>query len=69
EIQMKNILYHFGKITKHTDRMIQVFHDIIGEFPLFDLNDSGKNPEEFVKKYFQATTSAIFILLLPLSLL
>ncbi|PKC03735.1 hypothetical protein RhiirA5_450597 [Rhizophagus irregularis] len=32
-MQSKNILYFFGRITSHTDTMLQIFHNIIGEFP------------------------------------
>src|SRR5438128_11611002 len=37
KMKSKNILYFFGKITRHTEKMIQVFRGIIGEFPVFDL--------------------------------
>ncbi|PKC54229.1 hypothetical protein RhiirA1_507549 [Rhizophagus irregularis] len=34
KLQSKNILYFFGKITDATEKMLQIFRGIIGEFPL-----------------------------------
>ncbi|CAG8516570.1 3105_t:CDS:1 [Ambispora gerdemannii] len=53
------IFYYFGKITNLTDEMLRVFHSIIGEFPEFDLNIDGGNPEALCTKFFNATCSAI----------
>ncbi|PKC52379.1 hypothetical protein RhiirA1_515610, partial [Rhizophagus irregularis] len=33
KMQSKNILYFFGKITDETDKMLEIFRGIIGEFP------------------------------------
>ncbi|KAF0450817.1 kinase-like protein [Gigaspora margarita] len=60
EMQSKNILYHFGKINNTTNLMLEVFRKIIGEFPVFDLKTTGKNPEILVNKFCKATCSAIF---------
>ncbi|CAG8463713.1 6459_t:CDS:1, partial [Racocetra persica] len=56
----KNILYYFGKINDSTDVMINVFREIIGEFPKFDLMTTEHNPEALVNKFCSATSSAIF---------
>ncbi|CAB5354925.1 uncharacterized protein OCT59_015237 [Rhizophagus irregularis] len=45
-MQSKNILYFFGRITSHTDTMLQIFHNIIGEFPGFDL--VGRDPIKLI---------------------
>ncbi|CAB4439816.1 unnamed protein product [Rhizophagus irregularis] len=50
------ILYFFGKITNHTDKMLEIFHDIIGEFPVFDL--VGGDPLVLINKFIQATSSS-----------
>ncbi|CAG8716419.1 11816_t:CDS:1, partial [Cetraspora pellucida] len=60
KMRLKNILYYFGKITDHTDVMLNVFREIIGEFPVFDLMTTGYNPEALVNKFCKATSSAIF---------
>ncbi|KAF0484017.1 kinase-like protein [Gigaspora margarita] len=60
KMQLKNILYHFGKINDFTDVMLSVFRKIIGEFPVFDLKTTGNNPEILVNKFCKATCSAIF---------
>ncbi|KAF0522601.1 kinase-like protein [Gigaspora margarita] len=60
KMQSKNILYYFGKINSSTNVMLNVFREIIGEFPVFDLMTTGYNPEELVKKFCKATSSAIF---------
>src|SRR5581483_7522522 len=59
KLQSKNILYYFGKVTDSTDKMISVFRNIIGEFPVFDLNTTGKDSKMLVNKFFQATCTAI----------
>ncbi|RIA94350.1 kinase-like domain-containing protein [Glomus cerebriforme] len=41
KIQSEEILYYFGKITNQTDKMLNVFRDIIDEFLVFDLNTDG----------------------------
>ncbi|CAG8782984.1 4058_t:CDS:2, partial [Cetraspora pellucida] len=60
KMQLKKILYHFGKINDSTDVMINVFREIIGEFPIFDLMTTENNPEVLVNKFCKATSSAIF---------
>ncbi|CAG8821231.1 5684_t:CDS:1, partial [Racocetra persica] len=60
KMQLKKILYYFGKINYSTDVMINVFREIIGEFPTFDLMTTGHNLEELVNKFCKATSSAIF---------
>ncbi|CAB4386700.1 unnamed protein product [Rhizophagus irregularis] len=56
-MQSKNILYFFGRITSHTDTMLQIFHNIIGEFPGFDL--VGRDPIKLIEKFIKATSSSI----------
>ncbi|GBB92409.1 hypothetical protein RclHR1_00200042 [Rhizophagus clarus] len=58
-IQTEEILYHFGKITNQTDKMVDVFRDIIGEFPVFNLDTDCKDPEVLTKKLFEAVCSSI----------
>ncbi|KAF0388234.1 kinase-like protein [Gigaspora margarita] len=60
KMQSKNILYHFGEINDTTNIMLKVFRENIGEFPVFDLKTMGNNPEILIKKFFEATCSAIF---------
>ncbi|CAG8600538.1 7836_t:CDS:1, partial [Cetraspora pellucida] len=60
KMQLKKILYYFGKINDFTDVMINVFREIIGEFPIFDLMTTGNNPDVLVNKFCKATSSAIF---------
>ncbi|RIA81489.1 kinase-like domain-containing protein, partial [Glomus cerebriforme] len=58
-MQSKNILYFFGKVTNHTEKMLQIFRNIIGEFPTFDL--IGDDPIKLIDKFFKATSSSITI--------
>ncbi|CAG8797755.1 8074_t:CDS:2 [Cetraspora pellucida] len=60
KMQLKKILYYFGKINNSTDVMINVFREIIGEFAIFDLMTAGSNPEALINKFCKATSSAIF---------
>ncbi|KAF0559396.1 kinase-like protein [Gigaspora margarita] len=60
KMKLKKILYNFGKINDSTDVMLNVFREIIGEFPVFDLMTMGDNPEVLVDKFCKATSSAIF---------
>ncbi|KAF0488044.1 kinase-like protein [Gigaspora margarita] len=60
KMQLKKILYFFGKINTSTDVMLNVFREIIGEFPVFDLMTMGYKPEVLVNKFCRATSSAIF---------
>ncbi|CAG8443822.1 4823_t:CDS:1, partial [Cetraspora pellucida] len=60
KMQSKKILYFFGKINNSTDVMINVFREIIGEFPIFDLMTARSNPEALVNNFCKATSSAIF---------
>ncbi|KAF0513376.1 kinase-like protein [Gigaspora margarita] len=60
KMQLKNILYYFGKINDTTDVMLNVFSKIIGKFPIFDLTTMGNIPEILVNKFCKATSSAIF---------
>ncbi|KAF0412372.1 kinase-like protein [Gigaspora margarita] len=60
KMKLKKILYYFGKINDSTDVMLNVFREIIGEFPVFDLMTMGDNPEVLVDKFCKATSSAIF---------
>ncbi|CAG8638746.1 31736_t:CDS:1, partial [Racocetra persica] len=60
EMQSKNILYHFGLIDESTEVMLEIFSEIIGEFPVFDLMTTGSNPLILVDKFCKATSSAIF---------
>jgi hypothetical protein len=57
KMQSKNILYFFGKITSETDKMLEIFRSIIGEFPVFDL--VGGDPIKLVEKFIEATSSSI----------
>ncbi|PKY12622.1 hypothetical protein RhiirB3_510223 [Rhizophagus irregularis] len=59
KIQSEEILYYFGKITSLTDKMIDVFRDIIGEFLIFDLNVDGEDPKALTTKLFEAVCSSI----------
>ncbi|CAG8439636.1 11458_t:CDS:1 [Funneliformis mosseae] len=54
KMQSSNILYFFGKITHHTDKMLSIFRDIIGEIQVFDFDSV-----ELISKYFQATCLTI----------
>ncbi|CAG8608350.1 4744_t:CDS:1, partial [Ambispora leptoticha] len=71
KMQSKNIFYVFGKITKKTDTMIEVFSSIIGEFQIFEL--VGDDPLELINKFVAATTKSVnmsvnmFITLTPFS--
>ncbi|KAF0547883.1 kinase-like protein [Gigaspora margarita] len=57
EMQSKNIFYAFGKITKHTDTMIEVFRSIIDEFSIYEL--IGDDPLELINKFVAATTKSV----------
>jgi hypothetical protein len=59
KMQSKNILYFFGKITNYTEKMLEIFQGIIGEFPVFDL--VGGDPIVLVDKFIKATSSSITI--------
>ncbi|KAF0561984.1 kinase-like protein [Gigaspora margarita] len=59
-MKLKKILYYFGKINASTDVMLNIFREIIGDFPVFDLMTMGDNPEVLVDKFCKATSSAIF---------
>ncbi|GBB92406.1 hypothetical protein RclHR1_00200039 [Rhizophagus clarus] len=58
-IKSEEILYYFGKITSQTDKMINVFREIIGEFLIFDLNMDGRDPKALTTKLFEAVCSSI----------
>jgi hypothetical protein len=58
-IQSEEILYHFGKITNQTDKMIDIFRKIMGEFPVFNLDTDCKDPEVLTTKLFEAVCSSI----------
>ena len=53
------IRYFFGKITTYTDKMIDEFHRIIGDFMEFDLEAVKGNPEALANKFVEATCKAI----------
>ncbi|CAB4439737.1 unnamed protein product [Rhizophagus irregularis] len=57
KMRSKNIFYFFGKITSDTDKMLEIFRDIIGEFPVFDL--VGGDPIKLIEKLIKATSSSI----------
>ncbi|PKC61296.1 kinase-like protein [Rhizophagus irregularis] len=57
KMQSKNILYFFGKIANYTDKMLEIFRSIIGEFPVFDL--VGGDPIKLLDKFVKATSSSI----------
>jgi hypothetical protein len=57
KMQLKNILYFFGKITDYTDKMLEIFRGIIGEFPVFDV--VGGDPIKLIEKFIKATSSSI----------
>ncbi|GBC01278.1 hypothetical protein RclHR1_04120008 [Rhizophagus clarus] len=57
EMQSKNILYFFGKVTCHTEKMLHVFREIIGEFPVFDI--VGGDPISLIENLVKATSSSI----------
>ncbi|PKY57765.1 hypothetical protein RhiirA4_510763 [Rhizophagus irregularis] len=52
KMQSKNILYFFGKIANYTDKMLEIFRSIIGEFPVFDL--VGGDPIKLLDKFVKA---------------
>jgi hypothetical protein len=58
-----NIHYFFGKIDYFTDKMVDVFHSIIGDFKVFDLNTVRDNPnalvDTLVDRFVDATVAAI----------
>ncbi|CAB5354754.1 unnamed protein product [Rhizophagus irregularis] len=56
-MQSKNILYFFGKITSETDKMLEIFRDIIGEFHVFDL--VGGDPIKLLEKFIKAASTSI----------
>jgi hypothetical protein len=58
-IKLADIHYYFGKITTNTDKMLQIFRDIFGEFMVFDLHADGSNPEALTLKLFEAVCSSI----------
>ncbi|CAB4439744.1 unnamed protein product [Rhizophagus irregularis] len=60
KLQSKDILYFFGKITDYTEKMLQIFHSIIGEFPVFDL--AGRDPIKLIDKIVKATSVLIYYL-------
>ncbi|GBB86404.1 hypothetical protein RclHR1_12840002 [Rhizophagus clarus] len=57
KMKSKNILYFFGKITRHTEKMLEAFRGIIGEFPVFDL--ASEDPIKLIEKFVKATSSSI----------
>ncbi|CAB4487451.1 uncharacterized protein OCT59_008031 [Rhizophagus irregularis] len=57
KMQSKNILYFFGKITDETDKMLEIFRGIIGEFPVFDL--IGGDPIKLIENFIKATSTSI----------
>ncbi|CAG8510604.1 11371_t:CDS:2 [Dentiscutata heterogama] len=57
KMRSERILYFFGKVTEYTNEMIKVFHSIIGDFPVFDLD--GGDPIQLINKFIKATTSSI----------
>ncbi|RIA81492.1 kinase-like domain-containing protein [Glomus cerebriforme] len=57
KMQSENILYFFGKITHFTEKMLQKFRSIIGEFPTFDL--VGDDPIKLIDKFFKSASSSI----------
>ncbi|RIA93474.1 kinase-like domain-containing protein [Glomus cerebriforme] len=59
DIKSAELLYYFGKITNQTDKMINIFQSIIGEFPVFDLDTDGKDPKALTAKLFEAICSSI----------
>jgi hypothetical protein len=58
-LRSANILYFFGKINHLTDKMIDVFRNIIGDFKVFDLNAVRDNPNALVDRFADATVTAI----------
>jgi hypothetical protein len=60
KLQSKDILYFFGKITDYTEKMLQIFRSIIGEFPVFDL--AGEDPIKLIDKIVKATSVLIYYL-------
>ncbi|CAB5347078.1 unnamed protein product [Rhizophagus irregularis] len=56
-MKSRNILYFFGKIKSNTDKMLEIFRSIIGEFPVFDL--VGGDPIKLIEKFIKATSSSI----------
>ncbi|CAG8520005.1 17860_t:CDS:1 [Funneliformis caledonium] len=59
KMQSENIFYFFGKINNLTEKMVNIFHSIIGDFSVFDLEIVEGNPEALISKFFEATCSAI----------
>ena len=57
EMKSKQIFYFFGRILNITDGMVNIFRNIIGDFPVYDL--ACVNTEELVNKFFEATCSTI----------
>jgi hypothetical protein len=59
DMRSQNILYFFGKITPHTNKMVDEFRKIIGDFLVFDLETVRGNPNALVDKFVNATLTAI----------
>ncbi|RIA81491.1 kinase-like domain-containing protein, partial [Glomus cerebriforme] len=57
KMKSENILYFFGKVKKYTEKMLQIFRNIIGEFPTFDL--VGDDPIKLIDKFFKSASSSI----------
>ncbi|CAG8584474.1 10173_t:CDS:2, partial [Cetraspora pellucida] len=51
KMQSKKILYYFGKINDSTDVMVNVFREIIGDFPIFDLMTTGNKARKAYTLY------------------
>ncbi|CAG8628198.1 5002_t:CDS:1 [Paraglomus brasilianum] len=56
-MELENILYFFGRITSLTDQMVEIFRSIIGDFPVFDLEEC--DAATMVDKFYKAASSAI----------
>ncbi|CAG8504583.1 13183_t:CDS:1 [Acaulospora colombiana] len=58
-MRSKGISYFFGKITSYTNKMVEIFRSILGDFDVFDFSEGKEKPEELTFKFFEATCSAI----------
>ncbi|KAF0548131.1 kinase-like protein [Gigaspora margarita] len=59
EMKSKKINYFFGKVADSTDKMLNIFRKIIGDFKMFDLKTTGRNLDHISKILSKETFLAI----------
>ncbi|CAG8531940.1 17108_t:CDS:2 [Dentiscutata heterogama] len=59
EMKSKKINYFFGKVAEKTDKMLNIFRKIIGDFKMFDLKATGQNPDHLTNILREETFLAI----------